>query len=66
MLQATTTKTVILIVVVTVHFIVIIVQVPVPCVICIVLRGRPEVAVVAQIVEITICVPVAGRKGITL
>jgi hypothetical protein len=66
MLQATSAETVILIVVVSVYFIVVIVQIPVPRVICIVLCRRPEVAVVAQIVEITICVPVATRKGITL
>ena len=41
----------------------IVIQVPVPRVICIVLRSRPEVGVVAQIVEVTIVVvAVTGRK----
>jgi len=62
-LEAADRKPVFLVVVVPVNVGVVVVQVPVPRVVCIVLRGRPEVTVVAKVVEVTIVVvSVAPRK----
>ncbi len=61
-LEATQTKTVVLVVVVLVCVVVIVVEVLVPRVVAIVLRSRPQVGVVALIVEIAIVVPVTGGE----
>jgi len=62
-LEAPAGKPVYLVVVVPVHILVIVVEVPVPRVCCGVLRRRPEVGVVREIVEIAIVVPVATRES---
>ena len=62
MLQAADRETVTAVVVVPVHAVVVVVQVPVPGVRPI-LRGRPEVGVVAKVVEVPVVVAVAARKG---
>ena len=59
--KATNRKTVVAVVVVPVHAGVVVVQVAVPRVVRSVLRRRPEVGVVARVVEPV--VPVAGRNG---
>ena len=62
-LDATDRERVILIVVVRVHVSVVVVQVPVVSVVRIVLRGTPEVRVVANVVETAIVVAVARRES---
>jgi len=61
--HATDRETPLLIVVFPVYVAVIVVHVPVPGVIGIVLSSTPPVTVVANVVEITIGVTVATRKG---
>jgi len=51
------------VVVVPVHFRIVVVQVAVPGVRPAILRGRPEVGVVANIVERAVVIAVATRKG---
>ncbi len=58
-LETTDGERVVLVVVVRVHVLVVVVQVPVVSVVRIVLRGTPEVRVVANVVEVAVVVTVA-------
>ena len=61
--QTANRKTICLVVVVSVNIAVIVVHVPVVGIVCIVLGRTPPVAVVSNVVECSIVVTVASRKG---
>jgi len=61
--ETTDRKTTPLIVVVSVSDAIVGIQVAIPSIVCIVLSSTPPVTVVANVVEITIVVTVATRKG---